>query len=106
MALAAGQSRVLAFQQIPRLFMIKGSGVPLDEREIFAIMLGVAAGALLARSGWNVVGGVQPSMRRDSRADFGVTTDALQRYLSAEFMATRAIGGSVQRLVWTGERSG
>lgn len=61
-ALIAGESSVLAFQQISRVFVVEGLRVPFNKREIFAVVLGVAAGTLLARSGWNVVGGMQPSM--------------------------------------------
>ena len=65
--------------------------VPLDQRKIFSVVLGVAAGALLARAGGNVVGGVQASTRRKARRDFGVAVQTFQRSLSAKLVATGAV---------------
>jgi hypothetical protein len=38
---------------------------------------------------------VETFVRRESRRDFGMTVQALQRGLAAELVATRAIGGSI-----------
>lgn len=103
-ALVASKTGVLAFQQISSLFVIEGFGIPLDEREIFAIVLGVTAGAFLARTRRNVVGSVQASARRKPASDFGMAIQALQRGLSAKLVATRTICGTVQRLVRPGKR--
>jgi hypothetical protein len=47
-ALVASQAGMLAFQYIAGVLVIEGVDVPLDQRKIHAIMIGVAAGALLA----------------------------------------------------------
>ena len=57
-ALVARQARMLAFQQVSRVFMIESLDVPLDQREVFPVVLRVAPGAFLAGSGRNVVRGV------------------------------------------------
>lgn len=105
-ALVAGQARVLALEQVAGVFMIEGLGIPLDQREGFAVVLRVAAGALLAGTGWNVVGGVQSLASRNPGRDLGVTVQALQCRLAAELVATGAVGGSIQRLVRAREGSG
>ncbi len=104
-ALVAIETGVLAFESVSRLFVIKSLDVPLDEREVFAVMFGVTAGALLARTHRNVVGGVQASMGGDARADFGMALHAFQGGLSAELVATGAIGRSVERLVGPRQRA-
>lgn len=58
-ALVASQSCVLAFEYVPCLFVVERFDVPLHQREIFSVMLGVAAGAFVAGTRRNVVGGVQ-----------------------------------------------
>ena len=52
------QPCMLAFQQISRFFVIESLDVPLDQREVFPVVLRVAPGAFLAGSGRNVVRGV------------------------------------------------
>ncbi len=47
-ALIAGESSVLAFQQISRVFVVEGLRVPFNKRKIFAVVLGVATRTLLA----------------------------------------------------------
>ena len=42
---------VLAFQRVSGLPVIEGLRIPLDQGEVFSIVFGVAADALLARSG-------------------------------------------------------
>ena len=49
---------MLAFQQVSRFFVIESLDVPLDQREVFPVVLRVASGAFLAGAGKNVVGGV------------------------------------------------
>ncbi len=98
-AFIAGQAGVLAFQQVSRFFVIEGFDVPLDQREILAVVLGVAAGAFLAGTGGNVIGGVQTPVGGKPGRDLGVTVQTLQRRLPAELVATGAVGGAVQRLV-------
>ena len=92
-------ARVLAFEQVSRLFVIEGLDVPLDQRKVFAVVLRVAAGAFLAGAGGNVVGRVQTLACRKPGRDFGVAVQTLQRRLPAKLVATGAVGGSVERLV-------
>ena len=46
---------MLAFQQISRVFVIEGPDVPLDQRKVFAVVLRMTPGALLAGADRNVV---------------------------------------------------
>ena len=48
MALGALQPCMLALENVPGLFVIKGFDIPLNQWEIFTVVLGMAAGALLA----------------------------------------------------------
>lgn len=104
-ALVASKPGMLTFQQVPGFFVIERLRVPLDEREILAIVFGVASRALLTRTGWNVIGRVQTAVRGKPSCDFRMTLETLQRSLPAELMATGAIRGSVQRLVRTRKRA-
>lgn len=104
-ALITSKPGVFSFQQVPSFFVIERLRVPLDEREIFAIVLGVASRALLTRTGWNVIGRVQTAVRGKPSSDFRMTLETLQCSLPAKLMATGAIRGSVQRLVRTRKRA-
>jgi hypothetical protein len=55
-------------------------------------VFGVAAGALLARAGRDIVGGVQSLAGGKSGRDFRVTLEALQGGLASELVATGAVG--------------
>lgn len=59
----AAKSRVLALQYIASLFVIKVLGVPLDQLEVQAIVLRMAARAILARSSLHPISSVQPLPR-------------------------------------------
>ena len=48
MALRALQPSMLALENVPCLFVIEGFDIPLDQWKIFAVVLGMAAGAFLA----------------------------------------------------------
>lgn len=48
MALVTGQACMLAFESVSRFFVVEILEIPLDQREIFAVVLGVTARALLA----------------------------------------------------------
>ena len=48
MALGALQPRMLALENVAGLFVIEGFDIPLDQGKIFTVVLGMAAGALLA----------------------------------------------------------
>jgi len=104
-ALAALQARVLAFEQVSGFLVIERLGIPLDQREVFPVMLRVASGTFLAGAGRDVVGGVQAFASRKPGGNFGVTVQTFQCRLAAKFVTTGAFSGSVQRLVRPRERS-
>jgi hypothetical protein len=95
MAFVAGHSSVLALEQISGFFVVESLGVPLDQWEILAVVIGVAAGTLLTGAGGDVVGRVKPLMSRNAAADFGMAIHAFERRLAAELVTTRTVGGSV-----------
>jgi predicted lysophospholipase L1 biosynthesis ABC-type transport system permease subunit len=72
-AFAAGQAGVLAFEYVSRFLVIEGFDVPLNQRKVLAIVLGVAACAFLAGASGNFVGGVQALMGGKPRRDLTVT---------------------------------
>lgn len=94
-ALVAGHSSVLALKQVSGFFMVESLGVPLDKGEILAVVIGVAAGALLAGADWDVVGCVKPLVSRNAAADFGVAINAFEGCLTAKLVTTRTVGRSV-----------
>ena len=98
-AFVAGQAGVLAFEQVSRFLVIEGFDVPLDEREVLAIVLGVAACALLAGTGGNVVGGVQALVGGKPGRNLGMTVQTLESCLPAELVATGAVRGAVEGLM-------
>lgn len=99
-ALVAGEASVLAFEHVARFFVIELVGVPLDEREIQPIVIGMAANALLAGAGRNVIRGVQSALGGDARADVGVATNAFEFWLpAADFVAVGAVGSTVEVLM-------
>lgn len=102
--LAAEQAGMLPLERVACLPVIKTFRVPLDDRKVLAVVLGVAGYALLARSGSQVVGRVQSFVRRQARPDLGVALQALERGLAPKFVACRAVGGAVQRLMRTRQR--
>lgn len=90
---------VLALKDVSSLFVIEGFGIPLNQRKVFAIVLGVTTRALLARSRGDVVSGVKSPAGRKASRNLGVAVETLQCSLPAKFVATGAVGSSVQRLV-------
>ena len=105
MAASTGQARMLAFENIAGKFVIECFRIPLNERKVFPVMLGVATGTLLARSLGDVVGGVQTLVRGDARPDFSVAFDALQGGAGAEFMTSGTVGCARKRLVCPRKRT-
>ena len=90
---------MLAFEDVSDLFVVEGLRVPFHEREVFTIVFRVTSRAFLARACGDVVSSVQSPVGRQASSDFGVAIEALQRGLSAELMASGAIGRSVEGLV-------
>ncbi len=102
MALVAGKSGVFAFEHVSGFLVVERLGVPFNEREVFAVVFGVAAGALLARAGGNVIRGMQSLVGIEALGDFGVALQAFEGGLSAELVTTGAVRRSVEGLVRTG----
>ena len=106
-ALVACQTGVLAFKQIPGLLVVELILIPLDESEIYSVVIGVAAHALLARAGRNMVGTVQSPLSVDSLADVSVAAAAFELRLSAtNFVTVCAVQCTVEILVRPGEGAG
>jgi len=105
-ALIALESSVFAFEHVSRFAVVESFDVPLDQGEIVAVVLGVAAGAFLAGAGGNLVSGVKPAMSIQAIRDFRVALETLQRGLTAELMTTGAVGRSIEGLVGTRQRAG
>lgn len=99
MALIALESGVLALENVSGFVMIKSFRVPLNEGEIFAVVFGVTAGALLTGSGRDVIGGMKPVVGVQAVGDFGVALEAFESSLTAELVTASTVGGSIQRLV-------
>ena len=98
---------MLAFKQIARLLVVELVGIPLDEGEIHSVVIGVAAHALLARAGRNMVGTVQSPLSVDTLADVGVAAAAFELRLSAtNFVTIGAVQCTVEILVRPGEGAG
>ena len=76
-AFVAGQASMLAFEEVSRFLVIEGFDIPLDQREIFPVVLRVAAGAFLAGTLGDVIGGVQAFVSRKPSRYFGVTGKTL-----------------------------
>ncbi len=108
MALVASKSSVLAGQHVSSLAVIERlrPGIPCDQVEIFAVVVGVAAGAILrARLGDHV--GMQPAMRGNPRGNLGMTFQTLEgSFPGAKLVAGGTLRGSFQRLVGASERAG
>src|SRR5215469_6403212 len=71
-ALIAFEAGVLAFQDIPGLFVVEGLCIPFDQRKVCAIVLRVTAGALLTGPRGDVVGRMQALVSLKAAGDFSV----------------------------------
>jgi len=98
-ALVALQAGVLALEHISGLLMVERLGVPLDEREILPVVFGVAAGAFLARSGRDVVRGVESLVSLEAAGNLSMAFQTFEGGLTAELVATGTIRRSVKRLM-------
>ncbi len=78
MASIASEPRVLALQRVTCLRVIEGLHIPPDKRKILAIVFRVATHTALTGPEYKVVSCMQPSMRSDTAANFGVALDALE----------------------------
>ena len=91
-ALDAWHACMLALKRVAGFFMVEGFRVPLDQGKVFPVVLGVAAGAFLARTGRDVVRSMQSFSSSKPLRDFCVAVQTLQSSLPTKFMATRAVG--------------
>jgi hypothetical protein len=106
-AAAALQPSVLALKCVSRLLVIENFCVPLNQREVFPVVVGVATDALLAGAWLHVVSGVQAFTGSEARRDLTMTVETAKcSFSSGKLMAASAIGGAVQGLVSAREWSG
>lgn len=106
MASSASYPGVFAFENITGELVIEGLDVPFNERKILTVVLGVAAGAVVAGARRNVVGSVEPLARGKSGCNFSVAVEALQRGRGTELVTSRTVSCAVQRLVRPRKRTG
>lgn len=106
MALVAVQTDVLALEHVAGFLVIESFDVPLDQRKVESVVIGVAAGALLTGTRRDVVRGVQTPVRRQPHRNLGVTLHTLQFGLATELVALGAICGTVEELVRAREGAG
>ena len=66
MTAIAGQPAMFAFKRVSSLAMVEGIAVPLNDREVFPVMLGVTADAIFAQAWADVIAGVQSLSRSQS----------------------------------------
>ena len=104
MALVAGHVLMFSFQNVARQLVVKRLRVPLDEREIFAVVLRVALGTGVVTAFGKVVGGVQPLAHAQPSGDFRMAGEALQRRRRTELVAVGAMQRAVQRFMGAGKR--
>ena len=97
--LVTRQSGVLAFKYISGFVVVERLGVPLNQRKVFAVVLGVALCALLAGASGNVISGVQAALGGKTAGNLGVAFQTFEGSLPAELVATGTVCGSAQRLV-------
>jgi len=104
--LVAVQTGVLALEHVAGFLMIESFDVPLDQREVETVMIGVAAGALLTGTRRDVVSGVQTLVGRDPGPNLGMTFHTLQLGLATKLVALGAIRRPAEELVRAGEGAG
>ena len=97
---------MLAFEDVPRLRVVKGLGIPLDDGEVLAIVLRVATHTLFARAWVEVISSVQSLSIDKAGSDLCMTIETLEvRLACTQLMTSGAVGGAVQRLMRTGKRA-
>lgn len=108
-ALLAGDGRVLFQERVSSLAMIEllERRFPVNEREILAVVLEVAAHAIPAGGILHAQKRVVALMRGQAVRDFLVAIEALERRgAGAELVAGIALGRAVEGLVGLGEGTG
>jgi len=95
MTFRAGNSRVLPFQLVPCLGVIKIVGIEAENSEVHTIMLGVAARTIL-RTRLLHNPRMVAATRRDSSSNLSMAIDALQRHRPAKLMAGGALRNAIE----------
>ena len=107
MAFVALQPRVLAFEKVAGFLVVEFFRIPLDQRKIRPVVIGVAAHALLAGPGGNVVRRVEATLGGYARADVRMASNAAElRLAPADLVAVGAVHGAVKKLVLLCKRAG
>ena len=95
--LRTGQPCVLAFESVSGFPVIEGFDVPLNQDEVFAVMLGVAGRAFQACARSDVEGSVQPFSGADARSNFRMALQALEcRFSGGNLVAGSAVGHTTE----------
>ena len=104
--LVASNSCMLAEQWVPGFTVVKGFGIPHDEVERLAVVLGMAARAILGAWLGDEVR-MQTSVSAHPPGNLRVTIETTEyRFSCGKFVAGGALGRGIQRLVRAGERAG
>lgn len=107
--LHASQPRVLPLQHVSRLAVIEcfGRRVPLDEVEIWTVVLGMAARAVPAGATLAHQRCVQTALLGETLGNFHMAFETFQiGFPQPNLVATRALGWSTEGLVRPGNRAG
>ena len=105
MTSAALDRDMFTFQSVAGLLVIEDLRIPLNKWEVLAVMIGVAAYALLAGPGGDVIRPVQTALGGDARTNVGMTPDASKfRLAPTDLVAVGAVHGAVEKLMLPGQR--
>ncbi len=105
----ASQAGMFSLQHVAGFAVIEGGGrgIPADEGEILAVMLGVATGALFLAGADGAKGGVQAAPGREPAGNIAVALQAFEAGRACrQLVTTGALGGAAQRLVRPGKGAG
>ena len=109
MTLRASQPGVFPLQRIPGFVVIEcfGRRVPLDEVEIWAVVLGMAARAVPASAALANQRCVQAALLGQTLGNFHVAFETFQiGFPRADFVTARALGWPAEGSVRSGKRAG
>lgn len=100
------QPRVFTLEPVAGLRVIESLKVPLDQGEVFSVVLGVAVRAFHARTWLDVVGSVEPLSHCNAPRNLAVTIQTLEGGLPGrKLVAGGALGHAIDRLVGAGKRA-
>jgi hypothetical protein len=106
MAFPALYARMFPFEVVARLLVVEGPWIPLDERKVEAVVIGVALHAFLAGSWLDAIRKVQAFVGRETRCDFAMAVEAFENGLAAQLMAGGTASGAFQIFVCASKRAG